>query len=240
MANRSTSHPAFDLPQLDPHRSLVDGLHQALRQGITDGKLVPGQRLREVAIARHFAVSPTPVREALRRLEQEGLVISHAHRGAAVATISADGLAHLYEIHEVLEAFAVRRAAERGDHDLAPLWTLVDTIDERVGGPDQIEYNRLDIQFHRLLNGLSGNEELADLIEQTHRRIQSARARFDIHLPDRPRLSQAQHRALLDAVARGHAPEAETIAREHIHSVRDPVLRILQGTVGMEGATTDT
>jgi DNA-binding GntR family transcriptional regulator len=240
MTQSGTSHPAFDLPQLDPHRSLVDGLHQALRQGITDGKLVPGQRLREVAIARHFAVSPTPVREALRRLEQEGLVTSHAHRGAAVATISADGLEHLYQIHEVLEAFAVRRAAERGDHDLVPLWTLVDAIDERISGPDQIEYNRLDIQFHRMLNGLSGNVELADLIEQTHRRIQSARARFDIHLPDRPRLSQAQHRALLEAVAKGDAPQAESLAREHIHSVRDPVLRILHGTAGLGRDPTDT
>lgn len=216
------------LPPLHARGTLSDAVHHALQEAITDGKLQPGSRLREVAIATHLDVSPTPVREALRRLEREGLVETSSHRGAAVATVSPTDLANLYELHETLEAFAVRRAAERAPHDLAPLRSLLERIDESVTLPEQTTFNRLDIRFHRMLNDLSGNQQVAELIEQTHRRIQSARVHFDIHLPNRPQRSHVQHRQMLDAVASGDVSEAETIARLHISAVRDRVLPLLK------------
>jgi DNA-binding GntR family transcriptional regulator len=204
-------------------------VHHTLQEAITDGKLRPGTRLREVEIANQLSVSPTPVREALRRLEREGLIDTSSHRGATVATVSPAIMANLYELHEALEAFAVRKAAEHGNHDLQPLWELIVQIDDSIALPEQTVFNRLDLEFHRKLNDLGGNQQIAELIEQTHRRIQSARVHFDISLPDRPRHSHAQHRTMLEAVARGDADEAEHVARLHIQSVRGPVLQLLEG-----------
>lgn len=228
MSDNDQAALSFDLPVLDSPRRLSDAVHGALREAITDGRLEAGTRLREVAVANQLSVSPTPVREALRRLEREGLVETTSHRGATVAEVSPAVMANLYELHETLEAFAVRRAVERGPHNLERARALLEKIDASLSLPGQQTFNRLDLQFHRALNDLSGNQQIAESIEQTHRRIQAARARLDIHLPDRPQRSQAQHRKILDAIAQGDPGEAETLARQHINAVRDPVLKLLE------------
>lgn len=224
------------LPQLDIRRSLVDAIHTVLLDAITEGTLAPGDPLREVSIGRHFDVSPTPVREAIRRLERDGLVASHPNRGARVATVSAGQLANLYNIHEVLESHAVRLAASLpGDQPTTAdrqLGLLLDSLDITLGLPSQVEFNRADLAFHRALNTLGGNPTLVDLIESIHRRIQSARVQFDIRLPDRPRRSQGQHRQLAAAVAARDPHLAESLAREHIRSIRDPVIAMLAASIG--------
>ena len=220
--------PSIDQLRLGSHRKLSDATHDVLREAIVDGTLEPGLHLREVAIANQLSVSPTPVREALRRLEREGLVRTTSHRGAIVAQVSPAVMANLYELHVVLEAFAVRQAAVRGPHNLEPIRTLLDQIDSSLSLQDQSTFNRLDVQFHRMLNDLSGNEEIAEVAERTHRRIQAARVRLDIHLPDRPAMSQVQHRRLIDTIERQDEDEAERAAREHINSIRDPVMRMLK------------
>lgn len=238
MSHSSQMGSIAALPQLESRRSLSDAVHYALSEAITHGTLRPGTRLREVALASQLSVSTTPVREALRRLEREGLVEASSHRGATVATVPPAVMANLYDLHETLEAFAVRRAAERGPHNLDALWNMIERIDTSLTSADQTTFNRLDLQFHRTLNDLSGNRQIAELIEQTHRRIQAARVHFDIHLPDRPRLSHAQHRQMLGAVARNDADEAEALARLHISSIRDPVLHILNQADEMNGTET--
>jgi DNA-binding GntR family transcriptional regulator len=210
-------------------RSLSDAVHAALREAITDGTLVPGARLREVALAKQLSVSPTPVREALRRLEREGLVDTASHRGATVSEVTPALMANLYDLHETLEAFAVRRAAERGPHNFDHVQILLAEIDKSLAVPDQRVFNRLDLQLHRTLNELSGNPPVAELIELTHRRIQAARSRLDIHLPNRPRISQTQHREIVEAIAQSDADLAEQLARQHINAVREPVLTLMKG-----------
>ena len=239
MSRSDHREPSLTLPPLDPARSLADAVYHTLRESITDGLVAPGARLREVAIAKELSVSPTPVREALRRLEREGLVEVMSHRGAAVAAASPGMMADLYELHETLEAFAVRRAAELGPHDLAPLEAMLHEIDKSISLPDQTTFNRLDLRFHRMLNNLGGNGEIADLIERTHRRIQAARVHLDIHLPDRPRMSHPQHREMLDAVAAGDTARAEKIARVHIQAVRNPVLKMLKEVPTRDSVTPD-
>lgn len=237
-----TTHGALgnltDLPALDRRRSLTDAVHDLLRDAIANGVLGPGTRLPEVTIARQLDVSATPVREALRRLSEAGLVETIPHRGASVVSCSPTDLANLYEIHEVLEGHAVRSAtvrlaalpAEEQAASLASLATAADGLDAVVGQPDQREFNGLDLILHRKINALSGNDLLTDEIEQIHRRIQSARIRFEVHLPDRPARSQEQHRALLTLMERGDAEGAMMLAREHIHAVRDVVISLLRAS----------
>lgn len=220
------------LPQtlvLGPRQSLADSVHAALRDAITTGLLPPGERLREVELARHFAISPTPVREAIRRLEREGLITVLPYRGATVAQLDAGQLADLYDIHELLECRAVRLAAEAGPRETRALDAVMREMDELLRGPepDQNTFNRLDLRFHRRLNELSGNAALAQLIEQIHLRIQSIRIHVAGHIQGRPAASHAQHNAILAAVKAGDADRAETLARDHIHTVRETVLRML-------------
>jgi DNA-binding GntR family transcriptional regulator len=94
-----------------PRQSLVDVAYVALRDAITSGTLLPGTRLREAALAQHLSISTTPVREALRRLDREGLVRLSPNRGAVVAAFDLREILDLFEVREVLECRAVRRAA---------------------------------------------------------------------------------------------------------------------------------
>lgn len=226
MECRSTPELAT-LPILPARARLVDVVHEALRDAIAGGSLGPGTRLRETALARHYGVSATPVREALRRLERDGLVTVHPHRGAMVATFSPREIANLYEIHEALQSQAVRRAAEASQHDYRQIDELLAKMERVLDEPDQLAFNRLDLAFHRALNELSGNAPLADLIEQVHRRILSQRIRLAVHLPDRPALSHRQHKEMLAAVRAGDADAAEAWTRAHIRSVCAAVLTAL-------------
>jgi DNA-binding GntR family transcriptional regulator len=219
-------------PELSPlgtRRSLSEEVFHTLRDAISEGRFAPGTPLREVAVARHLGVSATPVREALRRLEREGLVTSMSNRGTIVAEMRPEMMADLYELHETLEVFAVRRAAVCGPHDLTRLHSILQEIDQTLPVADHTTFNRLDLEFHRTLNELGGNQEIARVIEQTHRRIQAYRLNLDIGLPNRPQQSQAQHRELLDAVEHADPERAGLLTSLHITSVREPVLAAMKG-----------
>lgn len=235
MIDRESIPGVATLPPLPAGRGLADSVHDTLLDAITRGAIAPGSRLPEVALARQLGISPTPVREAIRSLEREGLVEVHRNRGASVVATTAAELANLYDLHETLEGDALVRAAERAgaggtsvEQALAVAARLLDEIDTILSNADQVAFNRLDLAFHRELNALSGNPILVTTIERFHRRIQAARIHYDVCLPGRPERSQAQHRRLLEAVRRGEARQAGDLARQHIRNVRDPVLQLLR------------
>jgi DNA-binding GntR family transcriptional regulator len=209
------------------HGTLVDLVYGALRDAIVHGRLAPGYRLREVPLSRRFNVSTTPVREAIRRLEREGLVVSAPRRGAIVSVLTTTQIISLYEIREVLECRAVRRAAEFAT-DFSRIESVLSAAQAVVHDSDQLQFNRLDIQFHRALSDLGGNSELAELAERVHRQIQAVRIRCSVYLPGRPVISQADHRNILDVVRTHDSDRAESLIRAHIVSVRDAVVEVLQ------------
>jgi DNA-binding GntR family transcriptional regulator len=217
-------------------QSLVDVAYVALRDAITSGSLLPGTRLREAALARHFAISTTPVREALRRLDREGLVRLSPNRGAVVAEFDLREILDLFEIREVLECRAVRRAALQQSRDVHKAETLMHAAAKQVARHDRVEWNRLEVAFHRAINDLSGNFELAGLTERIHRTVQGLCVRImrePIYGPDKLRLMQDQHAALWTAVRDGDPDRAETEARAHIYHIRDSIAAAL----GSEGQT---
>lgn len=221
-----------DLPVVKVRGSLADMAYAALRDAISSGTLGPGLRLREAALAKHFGVSPTPIREALRRLEREGLVEVSLNRGAAVAAVSRQEIVDLYEIREVLEERAVRRAAEAAQRDFARIEALQAEAETAVTEPDQVQFNRLDIEFHRALNDLGGNVQLAELAERIHRRIQGVRVRLSVHVPGRPIVSHAEHQAILSAVQTRDPDRAASLINAHIVGVRDVVVHVLWEAAG--------
>ncbi len=224
------------LPSVTARSSTAEAIYQALREAITNGALAPAARLREQHLSRHFGVSTTPVREALLRLSRDGLVEIYQNRGAVVASLDRQGIADLYEIREVLEERAVRRAALAPTQDFSTIDQLLAEMAPSLNDADQITFNRLDVDLHRQINLLSGNVALADLAEQIQRRIQVVRARCAIQLAGRPAVSHAQHLALLQAIRECEPDQAAALLREHIRSVRDAVLHVFTETAPDDAA----
>lgn len=207
-----------DLKPLPPGQSLVAGIRDALSDAIVGGSLPAGYRLREIPLSEHFGCSTTPVREALRRLEHEGLVIVHPRRGAEVVSIGTETLANLYETRLVLECHGARAAAETTlpPSALAGLDQLLDQAQGLIDTAGFHEINMLDIEFHRRLSGLAGNDVLAELVERVARQIQVVRARTDAKVADGPKAALAQHRSIVGALRSGDADEVEEMIRQHI------------------------
>lgn len=217
------------VPTFRGRESLADGVYLVVRDAITSGTLSAGFRLREVALAKHFRVSNTPIREVLRRLEREGLVELSLHRGATVAKFRPEQWTDLNEVREILAVHGVRRAAEAQDRDFSRIEALLAESEAFLHDPDQIRFLQLDVAFHRALNDMGGNAELAEQAELLHRRIQGARVRYAVYLPGRPAISHAEHQAIVAAVRNRDAERAEALIRQHNATVRDAMIAILQG-----------
>src|SRR5690349_1633896 len=134
-------------------------VHGELRSAILEGRLSPGERLRAEAVAERLGTSRTPVREALLMLEREGLVVVEPHRGAIVRAFDAADLLDLYEVRELIEPHAARRAATRIEpgaiERLHELNDLAERPDASVD--DQIAYNE---EFHALIVAAAGSPRL--------------------------------------------------------------------------------
>ncbi len=204
---------------------------QAIRQAIIDGDLAPGQRLREVALARQLGISATPVREALARLQAEGLITFTPRRGAVVPCLEPQDVVEVYELRELLEAHAARRAAEKraAGEDVALLTrlaTLVEEGERLVAARRVADYNQLDVAFHQTLMDLASNWRLRRVFDTVHAQVQAVRLRA-ITLPGRPARSQEEHARLVAAILRADADAAEAEIRHHVASVKEEVLAVL-------------
>ncbi len=217
-----------DLGALEPlsdRGSLVDQVRDSIFAAITSGRLDPGDRLREIPISTHFGVSTTPVREALRRLESEGLVVVQPRRGAVVLALDDATVNDLYDLRLILETAACRRAASAPEMDLSKVYTLMAQAESLVKGHES-EFAHVDVQLHRAIHDLSGNRELALTAERVHRRIQAVRVRSAV--PGRLRIAQNQHADIVEALRKRDPDLAEEAARKHILSAKENVMTFLQ------------
>jgi DNA-binding GntR family transcriptional regulator len=190
-----------------------------LKQAILSGELAPGQPLVETSVAAWCGVSRTPVREALQRLEQDGLVERNAH-GLAVRARSPEEILDLYDTRLVLEASAGRFAAERrSDHDVRMLrWQLKRCETVTVGDVSaMVDANQ---QFHRTVWRASHNESLIDLLERLNLHL----ARYPgttLASPGRWDAAVAEHSELVSAIERRDGDAAHDIALGHFAAARD-------------------
>lgn len=213
------------LQGLSDRGSLVDQVRESIQAAITSGRLDPGERLREIPLSKHFGVSTTPVREALRRLESDGLVQVHPRRGAVVTALQDGVVADLYDLRLVLEAEAVRLAVARTELELGPVYSLLGEL-ERLVDVGDAAFAEVDVQFHRAIDDLCGNRELAAEAERIHRRIQAARVRASV--PGRLRVAQDQHAEIVEALRKREPEQAQEAVRRHITSAKDNVLGFLK------------
>lgn len=190
-------------------------IHQAIRDDIILLQLMPGQRLSENELARRFGTSRTPVREAVMRLADEGLVEVWPQRGTFISRISLRAVRRARFVRMALEIAIFRRAAERGLSK--QIWAELDeTLSEQEGALDlPVQFTNADDRLHRTVaNGV----EVGDVWEVLEReKVQFDRMRF-LSLPHVTpvRLLIQQHRDMLDAVRAGDADAAEKAVRIHL------------------------
>jgi GntR family transcriptional regulator, rspAB operon transcriptional repressor len=200
-------------------RKVTDWVYEEVRQAIIDLRLQPGEPLREATIAEQLGVSKTPVREALTRLEQEGLVETTSFKGAVVSAYSPEDLQEIYELRELLEGAAARAAAESASPvELERLVSLVTNSRELRAQGDVAG-----------LAGLLGDFDTAIYEQVTNQRIRALIENLQAHLarigklteeiPGRVEASVEEHALIVDAIAAHDPGEAERLMRIHIRSV---------------------
>lgn len=197
-------------------RKRADLIADALEGLIFDGTFADGERLDEVQLARRFSVSRTPVREALLRLTQSGLVEQLPRRGVFVRQPGPVELIEMFEVMAELEAVCARLAATRiTDGALADLHATNARCDAAVEAGDSDGYFRENERFHAILYRQSGNGFLEQECQRLHRRLQPFR-RVQLRLRGRLRQSMSEHEAIVEALERGDGEAAAAHMRAHV------------------------
>jgi DNA-binding GntR family transcriptional regulator len=200
-----------------------------LREAISDGRLLPGQQLVEREICEETTASRASVREALRELEANGLVVSEPGRGSTVARLSETEACRCYEIRAALEGVAAWRFAQyASDEDLERLGQVVDGMADLTETPAALL--RAKNTFYDVLFEGAGNAELARLLDQLHLRVNMARA-ASLAAPGRPAESLAELRGIVEAARRRDPQETSRRCVQH-------VLNAAKTAIGPEAAST--
>lgn len=200
-----------------PATSKQERIYAVLRERILDGAYGPGYRLVIDRIAEEHEVSALPVREAVRRLEAEGLVVFRPNAGAQVTPADPALYEESMNVLALLEGYATARAAElAGDQLLARLEAETATMGHCMEQLDVLGFARANQRFHRIFYDACGNPPLQDLLDTIGRRLDAIRRTVFTQIPYRGLSSIEDHRALI-ALIRAHAPSAEieSAAREH-------------------------
>jgi DNA-binding GntR family transcriptional regulator len=215
-------------------RRLVDGAAAAIRGAILSGRLRTGARLRQTDLADRLRISRTPVREALGRLQQEGLIALLPGGGVQVVQLDLDAAIELYDLREVLDGLAARLAAGRAAAAaLARIAKPLDRMARCLEGGDANQWFGAHVRFHEEIFRAAGNARLLGLSAVVGL---SVRHFHPLLLGTAGRLEAAyrEHRGILDAIARRDPEAAERQARAHIANARAIVLRVMADGAGSE------
>jgi DNA-binding GntR family transcriptional regulator len=196
--------------------SSADAVYRALVENIVSGALPSGWHLAEERLAGLFQVSRTPVREALMRLETEGLAEPDRRRGLVVGYVSAQQIMDVYIIREPLEGIAASLAARFGSPiDFAELEQINELMAQAALAQDFTRMASLNIEFHAVLARASRNQMLERFIEDIHRWVQRMPA-TTLAQPGRAEEAIAEHQRLIASLKASDASGAEELARLHI------------------------
>lgn len=196
-------------------------VYKRLSDMIRDGELRPGARLRESHLAELLGVSRTPIREALRRLEMQGLVTHQIHRGTVVRELDHNTITELYLMREVLEGTAASLASRHASQsEVHALRDMIEADRGRLNDPTHLA--RTNQRFHGALYRASHNRYLVEMLQSLRTSMWLLGPTTLAH-PGRGEEALDEHLRVVEAIARGDAQAAEEAAKEHIrkaHTVR--------------------
>jgi DNA-binding GntR family transcriptional regulator len=223
-----------DLPAIPTRRTASDEVTDALRSAIIEGRFADGEELNQVELAGHFGLSRVPVREALRRLQAEGLVSAEPHRPVTVLGVNTERIGEIFEIRALLEAYMLERAAPAlGPQALKRLHKLCDELDRTKAHDTWVKRNHA---FHRALLEPSGAVASLTIVDQLMRQVERyVRRTGGVH---RPEEAGVEHRQILAALEQDDVDGATAILREHILTTKDQVLEALGAATAVETGPT--
>lgn len=215
-------------PDLQQHSALWEDTLDVLRLSIIRGELPPGTQLVEVELGERLGVSRGPIREALRRLELEGLVVSQARRGAFVVGLTEQDVHEIYSLRLMMETFAIEQAAERSTPEaVAALKRCVDQMREALHLHNAAGIVQGDVAFHRTLLSMAEHRRLLKVWELVALPVQALLAVADTVYADMATAID-QHLLLVDAVAARDPQRAAEQLRIHLRSGEQIVLNVVK------------
>ncbi len=195
---------------------LLDEVAQALRESIYAGQYAPGTILRQEHIAAEFGISRTPLREALRMLERDGLIIHLPGRGVRVASVDLPHLLDAYAVREVIDGVAARFAAERADATaIAGLEKLIMHQRSIIEPWDSKAYTQSNVDFHLAVMVAGGNVSLENFVPLLRMTSQVFAPAFALSA-ERAKNAIEEHSLIVEAIIRKDGAGAEELARQHI------------------------
>lgn len=214
--------------ELNEYLPLRDVVFQTLRKAIITGEFAPGERLTEISLADMLGVSRTPVREAIRKLELEGLVIMIPRKGAQVAKITEKSLRDVIEVRTVLEEFAASLACERITKEgQKTLEDLHDKFVQSVSTNDILEIAEKDEQFHDGIFRATNNDRLVTIINNLREQFYRYRLEYVKDISSRSTLI-TEHKKLMEAIFAGDSTQARQLMREHLLHQLDAVISTIR------------
>ncbi|MDD5949400.1 MAG: GntR family transcriptional regulator [Lachnospiraceae bacterium] len=207
---------------------LRDVVFKTLRQAILTGEFMPGERLMEVTLANRLGVSRTPVREAIRKLELEGLVVMVPRKGAEVARITVSDLKDVLEVRCHLEEFAATIACDRiTEEEKKEFNVALEAFEEAIRFKDLKLIAERDVAFHDVIFKATKNKRLLQIINNLREQIYRYRIEyikdFDYH-----EVLVKEHRQIMKAILDGDKKAAEQIMRTHIYNQETIVIKNLK------------
>lgn len=195
-------------------QSLPDWAYEQIRNAIRSGQFVPGARLRERDVATQLSTSRTPVREALRRLEVEGLLTSAPQRGLRVAELDQQQINELYLMRELLEGTAAGLAAKSASKAELKLMRMI--VEEEAGLlSNPADLGRLNYTLHQTIQGAARNRYLVTTLNVLRDGMILIRS-TNLHSPQRALTAHEEHMSIVAAIESGDAEAAEAAARAHV------------------------
>lgn len=214
----------FDIA-MDEFLPLRDVVFNTLRKAILTGELKPGERLMEIHLANRLGVSRTPIREAIRKLELEGLVIMIPRRGAEVAQITEKNLKDVLEVRRALDALCVELACDRiSAEELEQLEKACEEFERATQTQDTTIIAKADVELHDIIVRATGNQRLIQLINNLSE--QMYRYRFE-YIKDEDRHDNLvdEHRMIYESIVKRDKKSAAQAAKLHIDNQEKSIIR---------------
>jgi DNA-binding GntR family transcriptional regulator len=202
--------------------------YRELRRAILSGRLAPGTHVSVRPLSEEFGLSATPVKAALTALEREGFLVLHPHRGFFVPEVDREDMRELYELREVLDGIAARRAAALPSRDalVSRLTSLLEAQTAEVTAHNLSGYGDLDVVFHQEILLAAGNGRLQQVAENMIGQLRLGRA-TSARVPGRPNAALVEHGEIVAAIAAGQPQQAEKLARRHVRRSANALDRYL-------------
>jgi DNA-binding GntR family transcriptional regulator len=224
------------LKSLPERRSLGQNVYARIKEAVLKGDLPPGSRLIESHVADALGISRTPVREAIHKLEREGLLEQSPTGGFFVMGLTRADIEETFGIRSVLESYAARLAAlQYREEELQPLEKKIEEYRVSLERGEMKELTHINTEFHDLLYALSRSPKLIKMINDLREQIYRFR-RVILGVEEMARVSNEDHRLMLEYIRRRDAVGVEALVREHILRGQEVVLSHFDRSHGSGGA----